>query len=184
MGIRTVFNLLGPLTNPACANAQLVGVYDQALTVSLAYALNSLSCEEAMIVHGLDGLDEVSTIGKTAIAWLREGEVATLETAPKDFGVPQATADAVKGTTPEENAEVLFRILHGMGAAESAKRDIVLVNSAAGVIVGREAEDFIYAMDVARESIDSGAAYKRLRMLVKASGGDLARLEELEKKYA
>lgn len=184
MGIRTVFNLLGPLTNPACANAQLLGVYDQALKAPLAYALKSLGCEEAMVVHGLDGLDEISTIGKTAIAWLREGEVAILETAPKDFGVPQAPADAVKGTTPEENAEVLFRILSGKCAADDAKRDIVLVNSAAGIVLGREAEDFVYAMEVARKSLDSGAAYKKLRMLVKATGGDLSRLEELEKKYA
>jgi len=184
MGIRTVFNLLGPLTNPAGANAQLLGVYDQALTVPLAYALKTLGCEEAMVVHGLDGLDEISTIGKTAIAWLKEGEVASLEMAPKDFGVPQATAEAVKGTTPEENADVLFRILNDLGEADAAKRDIVLVNSAAGIVVGMEAEDFIYAMDVARESIDSGAAYKKLKMLVKTSGGDLARLEELERKHA
>src|SRR3990170_3089046 len=89
IGIRTVFNILGPLTNPASANAQLLGVYDPKLTTPIAYALKKLGCEEAMVVHGLDGLDEISTVGRTAIAWLKEGEVATLETAPRDFGVKQ-----------------------------------------------------------------------------------------------
>jgi anthranilate phosphoribosyltransferase len=136
-----------------------------------------------MVVHGLDGLDEVSTIGKTAISWLKEGEVATLETVPKDFGVEQAEIEAVKGATPEENAEILFRILNGQVAADDPKREIVLVNSAAGIIVGGEAEDFSYGMASARKSIDSGAAYKKLKALIKASDGKLAKLEELESKY-
>src|SRR3990170_1109983 len=184
IGIRTIFNVLGPLTNPACANAQLLGVYDPKLTVPLAYTLKSLGCEEAMVVHGLDGLDEISTIGKTAISWLKEGEVITLETVPKDFGVEQVEIEAVKGATPEENAEILFRILNGQVAADDPKREIVLANSAAGIIVGGEAEDFSYGMASARKSIDSGAAYKKLKALIKASDGNLAKLEELESKYA
>ena len=185
IGIRTVFNLLGPLTNPACANAQLLGVYESKLTLPLAYALKSLGCEEAMVVHGLDGLDEISTVGKTDIAWLREGEVASLETSPKDFGVKQAEIGELQGATPEENAETLFRILNNCRvASDSAKRDIVLVNAAAGIIVSGKAEDFTYGMEVARNSLDSGAAYQKLKALIKASGGDLARLEELEKKNA
>ncbi len=183
IGIRTIFNVLGPLTNPACANAQLLGVYDPKLTVPLAYTLKSLGCEEAMVVHGLDGLDEISTIGKTAISWLKEGEVATLETVPKDFGVEQVEIEAVKGATPEENAEILFRILNAQVAADDPKREIVLVNSAAGIIVGGEAEDFSYGMASARKSIDSGDAYKKLKALIKASDGNLAKLEELESKY-
>jgi anthranilate phosphoribosyltransferase len=183
IGIRTIFNVLGPLTNPACANAQLLGVYDPKLTVPLAYTLKSLGCEEAMVVHGLDGLDEISTIGKTAISWLKEGEVATLETVPKDFGVEQVEIEAVKGATPEENAEILFRILNGQVATDDPKREIVLANSAAGIIVGGEAEDFSYGMASARKSIDSGAAYKKLKALIKASDGNLAKLEELESKY-
>ena len=184
MGIRTVFNLLGPLTNPACANAQLLGVYNSKLTVPLAHALKSLGCEEAMVVHGLDGLDEISTVGKTVISHLKKGDVTTTETEPKDFGVKQASIDALKGGTPEENAEILFKILSGNNAEVDPKTEIVLVNAAAGIIVGREADDFSSGMEAARKSIRSGAAYKKLKIIVSVSGGDLSRLEELEIKYA
>jgi anthranilate phosphoribosyltransferase len=183
LGVRTVFNVLGPLTNPASANAQLLGVYDAKLTAPLAYALKRLGCEEAMVVYGLDGLDEVSTLGKTAIAWLKEGEVSTVEVAPKDFGVKQAHIADIKGTTPEESAEILFKILNGNCAVDDSKTEIVLVNSAAGIMVGGQAEDFSYGMAVARKSIESGAAYKKLKALISASGGDLSKLEELEQKY-
>jgi anthranilate phosphoribosyltransferase len=183
IGIRTIFNVLGPLTNPACANAQVLGVYDRKLTGPLAHALKSLGCEEAMVVHGLDGLDEISTVGKTAIAWLRKGEVNAIETVPKDFGVKHARIAEIKGTTPDENAEVLFKILSGYCAVDDAKREIVLVNAAAGIIVGGKAEDFSHGMELSRKSIDSGAAYKKLKTLIKASAGNLSKLEELESKY-
>lgn len=184
IGVRTVFNVLGPMTNPASANAQLLGVYDAKLTVPMAHTLKRLGCEEAMVVHGLDGLDEISTLGKTAIAWLKEGEVAVIETVPKDFGVKQARIADVKGTTPEESAEILFKILNGGCAVDDPKTEIVLVNSAAGIIVGGKADDFGYGMTLARESIESGTACKKLKALVSASGGDLSKLEELEQKYA
>jgi anthranilate phosphoribosyltransferase len=183
IGIRTVFNVLGPLTNPASANAQLLGVYDAKLTVPIAFALRKLECEEAMVVHGLDGLDEISTIGKTAIALLKEGEVATLEVAPKDFGVKTARITDIKGTTPDESADILFKLLSGQCSPEDPKTAIVLVNSAAGIIVGGKAEDFSYGMELAHESIESGAACKKLKALIKASGGTLSKLEELESKY-
>jgi len=184
IGIRTTFNILGPLTNPASANAQLLGVYDRKLIAPMAYALKKLGCEEAMVVHGLDGLDEISTTGKTAIAWLKEDEVKIIETAPKDFGVKQARIADIKGTTPDESAEVLFKILTGHCAVDDPKMEIVLVNSAAGIMVGGKAEDFSYGMEVARKSIQNGAAYKKLKALIKASGGVLSKLEELESKYA
>ena len=183
IGIRTAFNLLGPLANPASANAQLLGVYDPKLTTPIAYALKKLGCEEAMVVHGLDGLDEISTLGRTVIAWLKEGEVATMETTPKDFGVKQARIADIKETTPDESAEILFKILNGHCAVDDPKTEIVLVNSAAGIMVGGKAEDFSYGMEVARKSIESGAAYKKLKVLIKASGGGLSKLEELELKY-
>jgi anthranilate phosphoribosyltransferase len=183
IGVRTVFNVLGPMTNPASANAQLLGVYDAKLTAPMAHTLKRLGCEEAMVVHGLDGLDEISTLGKTAIAWLKEGEVAVIKTAPKDFGVKQARIEDVKGTTPEESAEILFKILNGNCAINDPKTEIVLVNSAAGIMVGGKADDFGYGVTAARESIESGAAYKKLKALVSASGGDLSKLEELEQKY-
>jgi anthranilate phosphoribosyltransferase len=183
IGVRTVFNVLGPLTNPASAKAQLLGVYDGKLTEPLAYALKQLGCEEAMVVHGLDGLDEISTLGKTVISWLRDGAVATIETLPKDFGVKQARIADIKGTTPEESAEILFKILNGYCAGNDPKTEIVLVNSAAGIMVGGKAEDFTYGMELACASIESGAAYKKLKTLIRASGGDLSKLEELERKH-
>jgi anthranilate phosphoribosyltransferase len=183
IGIRTVFNLLGPLTNPASANAQLLGVYDPKLTTPMAYALKKLGCEEAMVVHGLDGLDEISTLGRTLIAWLKEGEVTTIETTPKDFGVKQARIADIKGTTPDESADILFTILNGHCAGDDPKTEIVIANSAAGIIVGGKAENFSYGMELARKSIENGSAYKKLKALIKASGGDLTKLEELESKY-
>ncbi len=183
VGIRTVFNVLGPLTNPANANAQLLGVYDRRLTEPLAYALKNLGCKEAMVVHGLDGLDEISTIGKTAISWLKENEVTTIETIPKDFGVKLAGINDIEGTTPEKSAEITFKILNGIYDTDDPKREIVLVNGAAGIIVGGKAEDFSYGMELARESIDSGAAYRKLKTLINFSDGDLSKLEELESKY-
>lgn len=183
IGIRTVFNILGPMTNPASANAQLLGVYDHTLTGTMAHVLKRLNCEEAMVVHGLDGLDEISTLGKTAIAWLKEGEVTTMEVTPKDFGVKQARIEHIRGTTPEESAEILFKILNGVCTVDDPKTEIVLVNSASGIMVGGKAEDFNYGMAAARRSIDSGAAYKKLKALIQASGGDMSKLEELESKY-
>jgi anthranilate phosphoribosyltransferase len=183
LGIRTIFNVLGPLTNPADSNAQLLGVYDRKLTEPLAHALKKLGCAEAMVVHGLDGLDEISTIGKTVISWLREGEVTNVETIPKYFGVKLARPEDVKGTTPEKSAEITFKILNGCCDINDPKREIVLVNGVAGIVVGGKAEDFSYGMELARESIDSGAAYKKLKTLIKSSNGNLSKLEELELNY-
>lgn len=183
IGIRTIFNVLGPLTNPACANAQVLGVYDRKLTAPLASALKGLQCEEGMVVHGLDGLDEISIVGKTVIAWLKEGEVKTIETSPADFGLKKAQIAEISGTTPEESAKILFKLLNGNFAAGDAKLNMVLVNAAAGVIVGGKANDFKYGMELSRESIDSGAAYAKLRALIQASDGNLSKLEELESRY-
>jgi len=183
IGICTVFNLLGPLTNPACANAQLLGVYDSKLTAPMAYALQKLGCEEAMVVHGLDGLDEVSTVGKTAIAHLRGGEVTELEVSPDDFGVKTACIADLKVATAEESAETLFKILSGNLTHGDAKMEFVLVNSVAGIMVGGKAVDFEGGMELARESIDSGEAYRKLKALIKASGGSLSKIEEYEAKY-
>ncbi len=183
VGIRTVFNVLGPLTNPADANAQLLGVYEGGLTEPLSYSLKNLGCEEAMVVHGLDGLDEISTIGKTRISWLRNTEVTTREMAPQDFGVKRAKIEDIKGTTPEESAEITFKILYGSCDSGDPKREIVQVNGAAAIIVAGKAEDFGYGIELAHESIESGAAYKKLKELVKFSDGDLSKLEQLETEH-
>jgi anthranilate phosphoribosyltransferase len=182
IGIRTVFNILGPLTNPASANSQLLGVFDPKLVTSLANALSKLGCEEAMVVHGLDGLDEISTVGKSAIAWLKNSQVTELETSPKFFGVKKAEIADLRVSTAEESAETIFKILKGNNLNDP-KAEMVLVNSAAGIIVGGKAEDFKEGMQAARESIESGAAYGKLKALITASGGSLQKLEELEAKY-
>jgi anthranilate phosphoribosyltransferase len=183
IGIRTVFNLLGPLTNPACANAQLLGVYNSKLTTPMACTLQRLGCEEAMVVHGLDGLDEISTVGKTAIAHLRGGEVMELEVSPDDFGVKTACIGDLTVTTLDESAEILFKILSGNLTNGDPKMEFALVNSTAGIMVGGKAKDFKEGMELAHESIDNGMAYEKLKDLIKASGGSLSKLEELEIKY-
>ena len=182
IGIRTVFNLLGPLTNPACANAQLLGVYDAKLVEPMANTLKKLGCKEAMIVNGLDGLDEISTVGKTVIAHLKNGEVTMKEYFPNDFGINPSPILDLQMSSSEESFETLFKTLKGK-MKETAKSEFVLVNSAAGIILGGKAKNFKEAMVVARESIESGAAYIKLKDLVKASGGNLQKLEELEQKH-
>lgn len=182
IGVRTVFNVLGPLTNPACADSQLLGVYEPKLVGLLANALSKLGCREAMVVHGLDGLDEISTVGKSLIARLRDSVVHEFEVGPKFFGVKKAEIADLQVSTADESVEALFLILSG-NKVDDAKAELVLVNSAAGLIVGGKAEDFREAIQVARESINSGAAYGKLKALIAASGGSLQKIEELEAKY-
>jgi len=183
IGIRTVFNILGPLTNPASANAQLLGVYDKKLVEPMAHALGKLGCEQGMVVHGLDGLDEISTVGKTAIAYLNSGNVTKTILSPKDLGLKKASINELNTSSMLESAETIFRILSGIDI-EGAKVDIVLANSAAGIIVGGKACDFEAGIEMARESILSGAAYGKLKALVRATCGKMEKLEELEVKYA
>lgn len=180
MGVRTVFNILGPLTNPANADAQLLGVYDEGLVEPLALVLRKLDCREAMIVHGFDGLDEISITGRTAIAWLNEGNVALLNLSPESLGLNKAKIEEIRGGTVEYSAELGYKILND--SVDGPKRDIVLVNAAAGIIVGGKASDFSEGFEVARDSLESGAAYRKLRELVKACG-DVVKLEEVESKY-
>jgi anthranilate phosphoribosyltransferase len=183
VGIRTAFNLLGPLTNPASADAQVIGVYDPKLTEKIANVLNQLGCKEAMVVHGLDGLDEISTLGKTIISWLKETKIKTLEVKPSDFKINQTSVEKIKATSPNESAKVLFNILYSNYSLNNPKTEIVLINSAAGIIVGGKADDFISGMEIARKSVSSGSAYKKLKNLIKKSDGDLSKIEELETKY-
>jgi anthranilate phosphoribosyltransferase len=183
IGIRTIFNVLGPLTNPASANAHVLGVYDRRLTEPLAETLLNLNYEDAMVVHGLDGLDEISTLGNTVISHLKNGEVTTTEFHPSYLGMKIAHISDLCGGTPRENAEILFKILSGILPIDDPQTEVVLVNSAAAVVVAGKAEDLAEGMEVSRESISSGSAYAKLKGLVKISGGDQSRIEELEEKY-
>ncbi|MEM3606367.1 MAG: anthranilate phosphoribosyltransferase [Candidatus Bathyarchaeia archaeon] len=184
IGIRTVFNILGPLTNPAGANAQLLGVYDETLVKPLAYVLKNLGCKEAIVTYGLDGLDEIYTIGKTLIAWLKNGEINLTSLSPRKLGVKKAKIEDITGLDPKGNAEITFKILNGVYPTNNPKVEITLVNAAAGLILGGRADNFSYGLELAKESIESGRAYEKLKRLIKASGGNLTKLEELESRYA
>jgi len=184
ISIRTVFNILGPLTNPAFAKAQIIGVYDTALVEKVAYVLRDLGAEEAMVVHGVDGLDEISIIGETLIAWLKDGEVRVFKTKPKDFGLRRAEVEEIAGANPIESTEAVFRILCGYAKLGDAERDMAVANAAAGIIVGGKADDFAYAIELAQESIESGSTYKKLKELIRFYDGSTpSRIEELEANY-
>ncbi|MEM2564660.1 MAG: anthranilate phosphoribosyltransferase, partial [Candidatus Bathyarchaeia archaeon] len=183
IAIRTVFNLLGPLTNPAGVKAQLLGVFDEVWLKPIALVLKRLGCEEAMVVHGLDGLDEISIIGKTSVAWLKDGEVRLFELTPSDFDMKAAKPSDLIVQDSEEYADLSFRILYCDPEIDDPKLNMVLMNSSAALIVGGKADNFKYGVELALESIASGSAYKKLREMIKIYGGDLSRLEELEKKY-
>lgn len=177
MGIRTVFNVLGPLTNPAGAQAQVMGVYDAALTEKLARVLGKLGCKRAMVVHGLDGLDEISTLGETQISELSGGEVRTYTITPESFGIEHASAEALAGKDVGENARTLLRILRG---ERGPRRDIVLLNAAAAIVVGGKAKDLHEGTAIAANSVDSGRAYEKVVQLVEATGGDVQKLKAWE----
>jgi anthranilate phosphoribosyltransferase len=179
IGIRTVFNILGPLTNPASVTGHVLGVCDAKLVEPMAYALQKLGCQEAIVAHGLDGLDEISTIGKTLIAHLKNSQVTLKEVTPEEFGLKRVNPLDLQCSSAEESAQTLHRILNGK-LNGTAKTEIVLINAAAGILVGGKASDFKQAIIIAKESIASGAAYNKLKRMVKASGGDLSKLEELD----
>ncbi|MDK2990266.1 MAG: anthranilate phosphoribosyltransferase [Methanoculleus sp.] len=167
IGIRTVFNLLGPLTNPAGAGAHLLGVYDPRLTVPVARVLGDLGAERAMVVHGA-GLDEIATAGPTTVAELRNGEVITYTLDCTEFGIPCSSVAAIRGGGPEENARTLLAVLAG---ENGPARDIVLLNAGAAIYLGGKAGGIAGGIARAEVSIDSGAALDRLRRLIEATGG-------------
>jgi anthranilate phosphoribosyltransferase len=166
--MRTVFNLLGPLTNPAGASAQIVGVYDASLTDLLARALGELGVRRAFVVHGADGLDEISISGETAIAELRDGAVQSYSVTPEDFGLSRAGIETLRGGDAAQNAHIIQRILGGHGSPHEhgPRRDVVLANSSAALVAAGSAGDFLEGVRVAAESIDSGVARAKLDALV------------------
>src|SRR6266571_4153149 len=166
MGIRTVFNMLGPLTNPAGANAQVIGVYSPTLTEPLARVLAELGTIRAFVVHGADGLDEISNTGESRVSEVREGVVRTFTVRPEDFGVPRSSLQDLRGGDREENAEI---VRHVLAAEAGPRRDIVLMNAAAALVVGGKARDFKEGVALAAQSIDSGSAAARLQGLTSLS---------------
>ena len=163
MGIRTVFNMLGPLTNPASANAQVIGVYAAPLTEPLARVLAELGTVRAFVVHGADGLDEISNTGDSRVSEVREGMVQTFTVRPEDFGMPRASIEDLRGGDREQNAQIIRDILDG---EPGPRRDIVLMNAAAALVAGGKGRDLKDGVTLAAHSLDTHAARAKLDDLI------------------
>ncbi len=166
LGTRTIFNLLGPLANPAGAKRQLLGVFSRQWIKPVAEVLGQLGSERAWVVHGSDGLDELTTTGTSYVAELKDGKVATFEVTPEDAGLPRVASDALKGGDPAFNAQAITAMLDG---ATGPYRDIVLLNAAAALIVAGKAADLKAGVKLAAEAIASGKAKATLAALVATS---------------
>ena len=162
--LRTVFNLLGPLTNPAGASAQVVGVYSVDLVEKLAEALSMLGLHRALVVHGLDGLDEITITGATRVAEVREGNVRTYEVTPEEFGMKRAPIETISGGDAAANAAIIREILAGK---DSPRRDVVLLNAAAALVAAGKADHLRDALPMAVKSIESGSAAMKLEALAR-----------------
>ena len=163
VGIRTIFNVLGPLANPAGASCQVLGVYDEALTETMAKVLGNLGIKKAYVVHGLDGVDEVTIGSKTKVSEVKNNKVRTFFIRPEDFGVKRTSLDAVKGGNAKKNAVIIEQVLSGK---KGAARDIVLVNSSLALMAAGKAAGYKLGIKRASEAIDSGQAKVKLGELV------------------
>ena len=166
IGIRVIFNVLGPLTNPAGARRQLIGVYDSDLTETLAEVLGQLGSERALVVHGLDGLDEITLTGPSRVSELKDGDVKSYEVTPEDFGLSRSSGEDLKGGDAETNADILQSVLVGQ---KGPPRDVVLLNAAAALVAGGKSEEFSTGVEIAAGAIDSGMAMQKLEGLIAES---------------
>ena len=162
LGIRTVFNILGPLTNPAEAPYELMGVFSPSLTEPLAAVLGKLGCRHAFVVHG-NGMDEITVDGATKITEYQEGDIKTFTIKPTDFGIKTASLNELKGGTPDECAKTIINVLNGK--EKGAKRDVVLLNAGAAIFIAGKADSIKKGIELAKESVDSGKALKKLEQL-------------------
>lgn len=159
LGIRTIFNILGPLTNPANAKGQVLGVYHEALTEPMANVLLNLGVEKAMVIHGADGLDEITTTGITKVSELRDGKVSNYGIDPQEMGFGRAKKEYLSGGDAQANAEIIISIFDG---EKGPKRDVVVLNAAAALYVGNAASSLAEGVEMAEEIIDSGKAKRKL----------------------
>ncbi|MCF7889895.1 anthranilate phosphoribosyltransferase [Candidatus Bipolaricaulota bacterium] len=178
LGIRTVFNILGPLTNPASASRQLLGVYDPELVEKFPSVLYRLGVSRALVVHGVAGIDEISTLGKTYVGELNQGKIDHYSLRPGDFGLPEVNPADIEDLAPEKSARLAIDIM--TGEINGPARDIVLLNAGAGIYVAGGGNSLREGLELARRSIDSGAAYRKARDLVKETGtaDDLSEIEK------
>jgi anthranilate phosphoribosyltransferase len=168
LGTRTIFNLLGPLSNPAGVKRQMVGVFSRQWIEPLAHVLKNLGSEAVWVVHGSDGLDEITTAGATYVAALEHGAVRTFEITPEDVGLQRVKPEALRGGDAKENAQALVDVLKGR---KGPFHDVAVLNAGAGLIVAGRAADLKQAIALAQKSIDSGEAESRLQRLISASKG-------------
>src|SRR5580693_2461174 len=166
LGTRTIFNLLGPLSNPAGVKRQMVGVFSRQWVEPLAHVLKNLGSERAFVVHGSDGLDEITTAGTTAVAALEDGAVRCFEIAPEDVGLARVKPEMLRGGDAEANAEALRAVLEGL---KGPYRDVAILNAAAGLVVAARTKDLEQAVKLATKSVDSGEAEGRLGRLIVVS---------------
>ena len=167
LGIHTTFNLLGPLSNPAGAPRQIIGVWRKEFAEKLAHVLSELGTEHAWVVYGEDGLDEITLAGKTHVAEAQNGEVKILEIGPEDFGFEMGSLDHLRGGDAEANAKIVSGVLSGSRKDEA--RALVVMNAAAALFLGGTAADLREGAKMAAESIDSGAAEHKLELLIEAT---------------
>ncbi|MEE0024081.1 anthranilate phosphoribosyltransferase [Methanobrevibacter sp.] len=163
LGIRTIFNILGPLTNPAGATMQVLGVYDKELVEPLAKVLNNLGVKSALSVYGIDGMDEISVSDKTCVCEIKDGEIKSYEIDPSDFGFEKCSIEDLVGGDPKENARITLDILKGQ---KGPKRNAVVLNSAAGLYVAGAAESIGDGVKIAEDMIDSGKALQQLENFI------------------
>lgn len=166
LGIRTIFNILGPLTNPAGANMQLLGVYDEALVCPLAEVLFNLGVKKAMVVYGRDSLDEISMSSETAVCEVKNGEFISYVIRPEDFGFTRCKKEDLEGGTPQENAQFALDILNGV---QGPKTDAVLMNAGAAIHIAKPEMSIADGINTAREILSSGRALKQLNDFIKLS---------------
>ena len=167
LGVRTVFNILGPLSNPAAAKMQLLGVYDKDLAPALAQVLSNLGVTRGVAVCGDDGLDEITLTGKTYVNEIRNGEIISYTITPEQFGLKSCELSELIGGTPKENAEITRRIL--TGEETGPKRDVILMNAGMSLYLGIDGITLAEGIEKAKEMIDSGKAYAKLQEFVKAT---------------
>jgi anthranilate phosphoribosyltransferase len=166
LGFRTVFNILGPLTNPAGAQAQVIGVFDGSMCETMANVLNILGTKRALVVHG-NGMDEISNTGETQIVELNNGKITKYSVTPEKLGVKHASVNEILGGAPEENARDIVDVMKWkMGA----KRDIIVINAGAALLVGGMVDSLAAGIKIAAQTIDSGKALDKLKDFVKAAG--------------
>jgi len=166
IGVRSVFNILGPLTNPAGASAQVLGVADAVIGEKIIQVLGRLGCRRALVVHGEDGLDEMSLSGPTLVYELEEGDIRSYRVTPEEVGLRQASGQAVKGGSPEENAAAMRAVF---GGEQGPLRDIVLLNSAAALVAADKAATLAEGVPLAAQAIDSGAAREKLGRFIEVT---------------